>query len=116
MSIPEESRVWAAFAWALFIIGAIIALVMKPRDEYVRYWALESIGFTVVVIVMWILVKIVSLALAFTLIIPIALNILYALGVILAWVIGILKAFSGSYWQPPIIHETTEWIKRIFKI
>jgi uncharacterized membrane protein len=116
MSTSMESRVWAVIAWALFIIGAVIALIVRPRDDYVRYWAIESIGLTIVVIIAWILVEIVSLIFAFTIVIPLALKFLYALGVFLVWIIGILKAFSGDYWKPPIIHETSEWLRRTFRL
>jgi uncharacterized membrane protein len=111
-----ESRVWAVIAWALFIIGAVVALIVRPRDDYVRYWAIESIGLTIVVIIAWILVEIVSLIFAFTIVIPSALEVLYVLGVFLVWIIGILKAFSGDYWKPPIIHETSEWLRRTLRL
>ncbi|MFP3492267.1 MAG: hypothetical protein RXN86_05755, partial [Vulcanisaeta sp.] len=68
MSSSMESRVWAVIAWALFIIGAVVALIVRPRDDYVRYWAIESIGLTIVVIIAWILVEIVSLIFAFTIV------------------------------------------------
>ena len=111
-----ESRVWAIIAWALFIIGAVIALIVRPRDDYVRHWAIESIGLTIVVIIAGVLVEIVSLIFAFTIVIPLALKFLYALGVFLVWIIGILKAFSGDYWKPPIIHETSEWLRRTLRL
>jgi uncharacterized membrane protein len=116
MSTSMESRGWAVIAWALFIIGAVVALIVRPRDDYVRYWAIESIGLTIVVIIAWILVEIVSLIFAFTIVIPLALKVLYALGVFLVWIIGILKAFSGDYWKPPIIHETSEWLRRTLRL
>jgi len=116
MSSSMESRVWAVIAWALFIIGAVVALIVRPRDDYVRYWAIESIGLTIVVIIAWVLVEIVSLIFAFTIVIPLALKVLYALGVFLVWIIGILKAFSGDYWKPPIIHETSEWLRRALRL
>jgi len=49
-------------------------------------------------------------------VIPLALKVLYALGVFLVWIIGILKAFSGDYWKPPIIHETSEWLRRALRL
>ncbi len=116
MSMSWESRVWAAIAWALFVIGAVVALIARPRDDYVRYWAFESIGLTIVVIIAWILVKIVSIIFAFTIIIPLALEVLYGLGVFLLWIIGLLKAFSGDYWKPPIVHETSEWFRRVARL
>ena len=116
MSTSEESRVWAVIAWALFIIGAVIALIMKPKDDYVKHWALESIGLTIVAIITWVLVKAVSIIFVFTIVIPTALNILYYLGVFLVWIIGILKAITGDYWKPPIIHETSELLRKILKL
>ncbi|ADN50732.1 DUF4870 domain-containing protein [Vulcanisaeta distributa] len=112
----SESRVWAAIAWALLIIGAIVALIIRPRDDYVRYWAVESIGFTIVIIIAWILVEIVSIVFAFTIVIPLILKVLYGLGVFLAWIIGVFKALTGDYWRPPIIHETSEWVKRVLRL
>ena len=116
MGVSGESRVWAAIAWALLIIGAIIALVIRPRDDYVRYWAIESIGLTIVVIVAWVVVEIVSIIFAFTIVIPLALKVLYGLGVFLVWIIGVFKALTGDYWRPPIIHEASEWVRRILRL
>ncbi len=112
----SESRVWAAIAWALLIIGAIVALIIRPRDDYVRYWAVESIGFTIVIIIAWILVEIVSIVFAFTIVIPLILKVLYVLGIFLAWIIGVFKSLTGDYWRPPIIHETSEWVKRVLRL
>ena len=116
MGVSEESRVWAAIAWALLIIGAIIALVIRPRDDYVKYWAIESIGLTIVIIVAGVLVGIVSIIFAFTIVIPLALKALYIIGILLVWIIGVFKALMGDYWRPPIIHETSEWVRRILRL
>ena len=116
MGVSESSRFWAAIAWALLIIGAIIALLVKPRDDYVRYWAVESIGLTIVVLVAWILVEIVSIVFAFTIVIPLVLKVLYGLGVFLVWIVGVFKALTGDYWRPPIIHETSEWVRRVLRL
>mgnify|MGYP001773271341 CR=1 FL=1 len=116
MGVSEGSRFWAAVAWALLIVGAVIALLVRPRDDYVRYWAIESIGFTIVVIVAWVLVEIVSIIFAFTIVIPLALKVLYWLGVLLVWIIGLFKALAGDYWRPPIIHETSEWVRRTLQL
>ncbi|WP_069806625.1 DUF4870 domain-containing protein [Vulcanisaeta thermophila] len=116
MSSISESKIWAAIAWALLIIGAVIALLVRPRDDYVRYWALESIGFTVVVVLAYIAVLIVSFIFAFTIVIPIILKILYGLGVLLAWLIGIFKALTGDRWRPPVIHEVADYIRRALSL
>ena len=116
MGVSEESRFWAAIAWALLIVGAVIALLVRPRDDYVRYWAIESVGLTIVVIVAGVLVKIVSVIFAFTIVIPLALKALYIIGIFLVWIIGVLKALAGDYWRPPIIHETSEWVRRVLQL
>ena len=110
-----SDRVWAAIAWALLIVGALVALVLKHRDDYVRYWAFESIGFTVVIVVAWVIVAIVSLLFAFTVVIPILLKILYMAGVLLAWVVGLFEALAGSYWRPPVIHDVSEFIRGVLE-
>lgn len=61
--------------------------------------------------------EIVSIVFAFTIVIPpLILKVLYGLGVFLAWIIGVFKALTGDYWRPPIIHETSEWVKRVLRL
>ena len=39
----SESRVFGLIAWLLGIIGAIIALVLKPNDRFVKFHAMQSL-------------------------------------------------------------------------
>ncbi|BDR91468.1 hypothetical protein [Vulcanisaeta souniana] len=55
---------------------------------------MKSIGFTIVIIIVWILVEIVPMIFTFMIIIPLMLKVPYGLGVFLAWLIDALKALK----------------------
>ncbi|MEM4043917.1 MAG: hypothetical protein QXU60_05875, partial [Sulfolobales archaeon] len=59
--ISEEEKIWGFIAWLLSIIGAVLALVLKPGYKYVRYWAYLSISFFILVVV----IKVLTWILAF---------------------------------------------------
>jgi len=100
----SESRIWGLISWSLLIVGAVIGLLLRPGDDYVKHWARASIAFTILIILGYVAVEILSLILIVT-IIPAVLRILYSLIVILVWIVGIVKSLNGEYWNPPLIRD-----------
>ncbi len=49
--MPDDSRLIAFLSWILFLVGAIIAILLRPYDRYVIYHAKQSIVFSLVMII-----------------------------------------------------------------
>ncbi|MEM0044144.1 MAG: DUF4870 domain-containing protein [Sulfolobales archaeon] len=99
--ISEEEKIWGFIAWLLSIIGAVLALVLKPGYKYVRYWAYLSISFFILVVV----IKVLTWILAFIPFIGWILSVLIGLALLIAWILGIVKSLNKEYWKPPIIYD-----------
>ena len=99
-NISDEERIWGFIAWLLSIVGAVLALLLKPGSRYVRYWSYLSISFFIVLLVALVLGFIVS----FIPIISFLIDILIKLSIVIVYIIGITKSLTGEMWQPPIIY------------
>ena len=96
------------------IIPAILFLVMEPysKSRFVRFHCFQNIFLHVAVFVLWIGLFIVSAVLAF---IPILghlvaflLWMLFSIGLLIIWVVLLLKANQGLMWKLPIIGDLAE--------
>ena len=96
------------------IIPAIIFLVMEPynKNRFVRFHAWQNIFLHVAALVCWIALFIVSAVLAF---IPILGHLVAFLlwlallvGVVVAWVILLIKANQGQMYKLPVIGDLAE--------
>ncbi len=105
-AISEEEKLWGFIAWLLSIVGAVLALVLKPGYRYVRYWAYLSIAFFIVSLAAWVL----STVLAFIPIIGWVLGALISLALFVVWIIGIVKSLSKEYWRPPLVYDIAKMI------
>ena len=96
------------------IIPAIIFLVMEPynKNRFVRFHAWQNIFLHVAAFVCWIALFILSAVLAF---IPILghlvgflLWLVLLVGVVVAWVILLIKANQGQMYKLPVIGDLAE--------
>ncbi|MCS7112456.1 MAG: hypothetical protein RMJ00_04520 [Nitrososphaerota archaeon] len=119
MSIDSQSdeRLWALIAWAATIVGAIVALVIRPQYKYTVYWAYLSISFFILAVMVSISTNIISLILS---IIPFiggiiseVISALCSLLIFIVWVLGVVKSYKGEYWRIPVVYEVAE---KLFKI
>ena len=106
ISISSDERLWGLLAWALLIVGAVIALIFRSGSRYVRYWAYLSISFTIVIIVAFAISMILSL-------IPFigwVLGILIDLFLVITYIIGLVKVLSDEAWRPPVVYDVARVI------
>lgn len=107
--VTDEEKIWGLIAWIISIIGAIIALILKPSSKYVKYWAYLSISFFVIMIIGLMIVQIIGLILGFVpfagWIIATIINGLYSLAILIVWIFGIIKSLSMEFWKPPLIYD-----------
>jgi uncharacterized membrane protein len=103
------SNVAAALA-CIPLIGGIIFYVLEKHDQFVRFYALQSImfgGAWVVFVLIWnvlfsVLAHIPALGWVFALILWLVWA-LWSIGAVVIWIIAMFKAFSGVRWDIPFI-------------
>jgi uncharacterized membrane protein len=96
------------------IIPAMLFLVIEPysKSRFVRFHSFQNIFLHVAGLVLWIALFIVSMVLAF---IPILGHIVafllwmcLSVGLLIVWIILLLKANQGQMWKLPIIGDMAE--------
>ncbi len=105
-SVSEDERLWALIAWLLSIVGAVLVLVLKPGYRYAKYWAYLSISFFIVLIV----AMFVGRVLAFIPFIGWFFLALIELGLVITWIIGIVRVLQITLWKPPIVYDIAKMI------
>ncbi|NAZ27050.1 MAG: DUF4870 domain-containing protein [Thermogladius sp.] len=103
----QEEKVYAIIAWLIPIVGPVVSLILKPGVRYVKHWSILSISFLIVAILGYAVIGILDLILSIIHLglIGKVLTTLFAILVLIAWVVGILKAAEGEYWKPPLIYD-----------
>lgn len=96
------------------IIPAILFLVMEPynKNRFVRFHSFQNIFLHVAAVVLWIALMIVSAVLAF---IPILGHIVafilwlaLSVGLLIVWIVLLLKANQGQMYKLPVIGDMAE--------
>lgn len=99
--IGQDEATWGLIAWIVPLVGAIVALVLRPGYGYAKYWAYLNISFFIVIIVGGIVASI----LAFIPFIGWLISILIWIALLIVWVVGIVKSANKVYWKPPLIYD-----------
>ena len=111
----RDGNVAGALCYVLGLITGIIFLVLEPynRDKQVRFHAFQSIFFNVAMIVVSIVLMIVGAVVGA--VIPFAgaallglISLLFWLGVMVLWVVLIIKAYGGTKLVLPVIGAMAE--------
>ncbi|MCD6563073.1 MAG: DUF4870 domain-containing protein [Thermoproteales archaeon] len=102
----EDSRLFAFLSWVLFIIGAIIALLIRPYDRYVVFHAKQSIVFSLIVLILHVLLSSLSYLgfFIFGWIFWILDRLLIVGSIAFAIVCGI-RAWEGEWFRIPLIYD-----------
>lgn len=105
-----EPNVAGALAYVFGLLSGVVMLVLASDHEFVRFHALQSIGFSVVVGILYVFLGVVStfvvfipgigglLAALFGLVYP-----LVGLGGFVGWAFLLYKAYSGERFELPVI-------------
>lgn len=99
--VTEEEKLWGFIAWLIPLIGGIIGLVIKQGSNYVRHWSYLSIGFFIVLVIG----QVINIVFSFIPFIGRLLVVLVDLGLLVIWIIGILRSLEKNLWKPPIIYD-----------
>ena len=115
----EENRGLAAVAYLLgAITGIIILLVAEKEDKYARFHAMQSILLCVATaviagILLWATLPFSVMGMHMWFINPFAVIVsavwlVYTVGVMIIWVILIIKAYSGERYKLPLLGDLAE--------
>ena len=103
------SNVAAALA-CIPLIGGIIFYVLEKHDQFVRFYAMQSIifgGAWIVFTIIWnvlfgVLAHIPAIGWMFALVLWLIWAV-WSIGAVIVWIIAMIKAFSGVRWDIPYI-------------
>jgi uncharacterized membrane protein len=93
-----DENIAAAIAYGFGFIGGIVFLIIEKENRYVRFHAMQSVMTFALVAVMFLVVV------GLPLIGP-PLATLFLLGVVVLWIVLIIKAISGQLYRLPYIGE-----------
>jgi len=91
-------------------IPAVIFLVMEPynRNRFVRFHSLQSIFFCVGAVVVGVALSILSMIPFLGWIVGMLLSVVFSLGVLIVWIVLLLKAYQGQMFKLPVIGDMAE--------
>ncbi|MBI5026698.1 MAG: DUF4870 domain-containing protein [Nitrospirae bacterium] len=102
----------AALAYVLTVITGIIIFVIEKENKYVRFHAMQAILFGAAWIILWIVLGIVSIALAFVPVVGWIISAVIYLGLglggFILWLFVIYKAYQGERFKLPIVGDIAE--------
>ncbi len=111
----EESRIYAALSYLCFVLSGIAVYIIRDKDPYDRFHAMQSMLLTVVLFVLSFVIGALQVLFAF---IPVAGRILslllslaalfISLAVVAIWLALMYKAYVGERYKLPRIGELAE--------
>ena len=101
----DESTLWGLVGFALGILGFILVLVLRPKDDYAMYYAKQGLVLMVVAIVAYIISAALIIVIIGLILVP-----LVSILTFIAWIVGIVYSLSGKKKDLPLIGE---WAKKI---
>jgi uncharacterized membrane protein len=111
----DESRLYAAGAYILLIFSGIAVLLLRKNDSYAKFHAMQSILFTVALIVLSValgiaggIVGLIPFLGWITSLIFFAIAGLANLAVFLLWLYLMWKAYTGERFMLPVIGAEAE--------
>ncbi len=110
--MDEESRVWAALSYVCFVLSGIAIYIIRDKDSYDRFHAMQSMLFTVVLFALSFIIGALQIVFHF---IPLAGGILsmllslvalfISLAVVAVWLALMYKAYMGERYKLPLIGD-----------
>lgn len=113
-------NVGAGLACILPLITGLIFLLVEKKNEFIRYWAAQSLilggAMFAASIALQILFAILSaIHLGFLVVILGLVWMLVCLGIFVLWIVMLIKAFGGQKWDIPIVSQYVPMVLGWFK-
>jgi uncharacterized membrane protein len=103
----DEKKLFAFLATFLSIIGFIIALIVKPKDKYVIFYAKQSL----VIFVMGCIAAIIQSLFIWIPIIGWIISFALTVTILLLWIFSWIYALSGKMQHLPVVEYWTRKIR-----
>jgi len=101
----NDSNLFGAIAYLLGLITGVIVFLMKDKDSYARFHAIQSILLSIILWVVWIAVMSLTWA---TLGFGMALWSIVGILFLIVWLFMMWKAYSGERYKLPVIGDFAE--------
>lgn len=106
-SKKDDDKVFAFLATFLWIIGFIIALVVKKDNKYVMHYAKQSLVIFIASVIVWII----ALVLMWIPVIGWLISTILWILIIILWLISWIYALSGEMKEVPVIGRYARMFK-----
>lgn len=108
-SMGLDENVAGALCYVLGFVSGIVFLLMEKDNKFVKFHAVQSIGISLLLVVINILISSLYGLLFFSMFwIIAALSSLISLIGLILWLILIMKAFQGEKFKLPVIGDIAE--------
>src|SRR5579885_1765704 len=112
-SMGMDQNVAAGLSYVLGWITGLIFFLMEKQNRFVRFHAMQSILFSAALTAFYILLNIVSFALAIASIPFLGLllsvvGFIVAIGTLIVWIFLVINAFQGKYFKLPVLGNYAE--------
>lgn len=97
----DDSKLFAFLAVLLSVVGFIIAYAMKKDNNYVMFYAKQSL----VLFIGWIALWIVGMVLGFIPFLGMMIYWVLSLGLLVLWVMGLIYSLSGEMKNIPLVGD-----------
>jgi uncharacterized membrane protein len=109
-SMGMEENIAGLLSYLAWAITGLIFYFGEKENKFVRFHALQSIAFTIVVIAVEIIMWIINMllwAVGLWMVIPI-LSLIVWLAIIVLWIFLMVKAYQGATFKLPLIGDFCE--------
>ena len=111
-SLGLDENVEGALCYVLGLLSGIIFFVMETENKFVRFHAVQSIIAFLAIFVIWIVLAIIGIILAFIpfigWVLSTVLGLVFLLVVFVVWIVGMLKAYQGEKYKFPVVGDMAE--------
>ncbi len=104
----EDSKILAAASYVLLVLSGVLMLVFKEEDDFVKFHSIQSILFSVVFFIVWIVLRLFEFIISF---IPFTQALIWFLDLILAvvfiaaWLYLMYQALEGKKYTIPFFRD-----------
>jgi uncharacterized membrane protein len=99
-----DQNVAGLLCYLFGFVSGLIFLLIEKENKFVRFHAIQSIGFNILVVVFWII----AVILAFIPVLGWIVDILIWIGIVILWILLMYKAYKGEKFKLPIIGNFAE--------
>ncbi len=112
-SMGMDANIAAGLSYIVGWITGLIFFIMEKQNRFVRFHAMQSILFSAALTAFYVLLNIVSFALAIASIPFLGLllsgaGLLVAIGTLVVWIFLVINVFQGKYFKLPVLGNYAE--------